>query len=273
MIKPKILIVLFALSFLSQGVVRSQDLDVGVFGGGSYYLGELNPGKQFLFTKPAFGGVIRWNLDDRWAFRINGYRGKLEGDDAISKVNELRNLRFSSSFTEISSLLEFNFFPYFTGSNITYFTPYLFVGPGFFIFKPEAEFDGEMISLRDIGTEGQTNDERYSLYGFAVAFGMGVKYSINGRIGLGLEWGMRKTFTDYIDDISTMYYIDYNTLPSGDIGAAEFLSDPSSVKHEPGMQRGNSQNNDWYSVAGITLTYRFSIGEKSTCSDFENSKN
>jgi hypothetical protein len=84
---------------------------------------------------------------------------------------------------------------------------------------------------------------------------------------------MRKTFTDYIDDISTMYYIDYNTLPSGDIGAAEFLSDPSSVKHEPGMQRGNSQNNDWYSVAGITLTYRFSIGEKSTCSDFENSKN
>jgi hypothetical protein len=273
MSKLKNLFVLVATSFLFQGFVQSQDLDIGPFAGGSYYLGELNPGRQFFFTNPAFGGILRWNIDDRWAVRFNGIHGKLSGDDAVSKANEMRNLRFSSSLTEISTVLEFNFFPYFTGSRINYITPYLFVGPGFFIFDPEAEYNGEMVSLRDIGTEGQVNNEdKYSLYGFAVAFGMGFKYSINGRLGLGLEWGLRKTFTDYIDDVSTMYYIDFDELTPADIGAPEFLSDPSSVKHEPGMQRGNSRNNDWYSIAGLTLTYRFSIGEKSTCRDFENSK-
>ena len=273
MANPKILILFFAMTFSLIGHVISQDIELGVFGGGSYYLGELNPGQQFLFTNPAIGGVIRWNFDDRWALKLNGYRGKLSGDDAVSKVNEMRNLRFSSTLTEISTAIEFNFFPYFTGSNITYLTPYLFVGPGFFIFNPEAEYDGEMISLRDIGTEGQSREERYSLYGFAAVFGMGFKYSINGRLGLGFEWGMRKTFTDYIDDISTTYYIEFDDLSPGEIGRAQFLSDPSSIKHKPEMQRGNSQNNDWYSFAGITLTYRFTIGEKSTCSDFEHSNN
>ncbi len=272
MIKPKILIALFTLSFLFQGVVQSQDLEVGVLGGGSYYMGELNPGKQFLFTQPAFGGIVRWNLDDRWAVKLSALRGKLEGDDAVSKVNEMRNLRFTSSLTEISAVIEFNFFPYFTGSNITYFSPYLFVGPGFFFFNPKAEFQGETVSLRDMGTEGQKKGNSYSLSGFAAVFGMGLKYSINNRLGLGLEWGLRKTFTDYIDDISTTYYIDFDELTPGDIGIAEFLSDPSPVKHKPGMQRGNSQNNDWYSFVGLTFTYRFSLSEKSTCSDFENSR-
>jgi len=273
MTKAKILVVLVAMVFLSRGIAFSQDLELGLFGGGSYYLGELNPGKQFAFTKPAFGGVLRWNFDKRWALKFNGYRLELAGDDAVSKVNELRNLRFTSTVTEISALIEFNFLPYFTGSNITYVTPYLFVGPGFFIFKPTADYNGETISLRDIGTEGQTKEERYSLYGFAAVFGVGIKYSVTNRLGLGLEWGMRKTFTDYIDDISTTYYIDFDKLSGSEIGAAQMLSDPSSIKHKPEMQRGNSQNNDWYSVAGITITYRFTIGERSTCSDFENSKN
>ncbi len=273
MIKPKNLITFFALTFLLQGAVHSQDFEFGAFVGGSYYLGELNPGKQFLFTKPAFGGLIKYAYSDRWSFRLNILRGKLAGDDAVSKVNEMRNLRFTSSITEISAVAEFNFFPYFTGSNINYFTPYLFVGPGYFFFNPKAEFQGELISLRDMGTEGQHEGNRYSQSGFAVVFGMGLKYSINGRLGVGIEWGLRKTFTDYIDDISTTYYIDFDKLTPGEIGAPEFLSDPSPVKHKPEMQRGNSQTNDWYSFAGITLTYRFTVGEKSTCSDFEKSKN
>lgn len=269
MIKPRILITLLAISLLFKGAVQSQDLEFGVFGGGSYYLGELNPGKQFYFTQPAFGGVLKYAQSDRWVFRLNALRGKVAGDDAVSKVNEMRNLRFSSTITEISLLAEFNFFPYFTGSNINYITPYMFVGPGVFFFKPKAEFQGESVSLHDLGTEGQVEGNSYSLSAFAVAFGMGVKYSINGRLGLGLEWGLRKSFTDYIDDISTTYYVDFDKLSPDEIGVAEFLSDPSTVKHKPEMQRGNSQNNDWYSFAGITLTYRFTVGEKSSCADFQ----
>ncbi len=281
MIKPKNLITFFALTFLLQVAVHSQDFEFGAFGGGSYYLGELNPGKQFLFTKPTFGGLIKYAYSDRWSFRFNILRGRLAGDDNVSKVNVMRNLRFTSSITEISAVAEFNFFSYFTGSNINYFTPYLFVGPGYFRFNPEAKFKERTISLRDMGTEGQqfilekSIDTRYNLYSFAAVFGFGFKYSINRRLGIGLEWGLRKTFTDYIDDISKAYYIDFDKRTSGEIGAPELLSDPSPVnhKHKPEMQRGNSQTNDWYSFAGITLTYRFSIGEKSTCSDFKKSKN
>jgi hypothetical protein len=85
---------------------------------------------------------------------------------------------------------------------------------------------------------------------------------------------MRKTFTDYIDDISQEYYIDFNAVPDqSKIGASQYLSDPSATKHAPGMQRGNPQNNDWYSFAGITISYRFKLGEKTTCRDYENSNN
>lgn len=257
------------LSFFSFRAV-AQDVELGVFGGGSYYLGELNPGKQFLFTNPAFGFAGRYNFDKRLAIKLNAIMGKLSGDDAVSLADTNRNLRFQSSLTEISALIEFNFFDFFIGSQKNYFTPYLFAGPGVFFFDPKAPYNGEMVALADLRTEGQSKN--YSLFGLAAVFGFGFKYSINSRIGLNFDWGMRKTYTDYIDDISTTYYVDFDNQ-SAAFGEKELLSDSSPIKHKPGMQRGNSENNDWYSVAGITIIYRFTIGEKSTCTDFEYSKN
>ncbi len=270
MIKLRFLVYLLAFLSIFSLQAIGQDVELGVFGGASYYLGELNPGKQFLFSRPAFGGSARVNYDKRWAIKINAYKGQLAGDDAVSQANISRNLRFESSLTEISAQVEFNFFDYFTGSKLTFFTPYLFAGPGFFIFNPKAPYNGEMIPLVNLNTEGQAKN--YSLYGFSAIFGFGLKYSVNSRLGLGLEWGMRKTNTDYLDDISAEYYFDFDNTTTP-IGTAEMLSDPSTIKHKPEMQRGNPENNDWYSVAGITLSYRFTLGEKSTCSDFEYSKN
>ncbi|MBE0637885.1 MAG: hypothetical protein IH598_05145 [Bacteroidales bacterium] len=261
--------VFFILMFISFYPVKGQDIDIGVFGGGSYYLGELNPGKQFLFTRPAIGGLVRFNFNDRWAMRGQLIRGEVAGDDAVSKVNEMRNLRFSSNISELSALVEFNFLEYFSGSHVYYFSPFLFTGPAFFSFSPKTEYQGETIDLRDIGTEGQGEEDQYSLFSFAMAFGFGFKYSLTNRLGMTAEWGMRKTFTDYLDDISGNYYVDFNQLSPDEIRTRQVLSDPSPIKHQPGMQRGNPQNNDWYSFAGITLIYRFTIGEKSTCVDFD----
>jgi len=271
MIKVRSLVYLLILLPLFSSPAFGQDIELGIFGGGSYYLGELNPGTQFYFTRPAFGGMARVDVDTRWAVRLNAIVGQVAGDDAVSQTNVNRNLRFQSSVTEISTQIELNFFNYFTGSKKNYFSPYLFAGPGFFIFNPKAPYNGSMVSLVNLTTEGQ--DKKYSLYGFAALFGFGFKYSVNSRLALGLEWGMRKTYTDYLDDVSKTYYLDFDKIPVSQISAAEYLSDPSPVKHKPGMQRGNDQNNDWYSIAGMTLTYRFTIGEKTTCSDFEHSKN
>lgn len=260
-----VLIILFIVSFPA---LKSQDIDIGVFGGGSYYVGELNPGKQFLFTRPAFGGLVRFNFNERWAMRGQLLRGEVAGDDAVSKVNQMRNLRFTSPVTELSTIVEFNFLEYLSGSHVNYFSPFLFAGPAFFSFNPKSQYQGESILLRDIGTEGQGENDRYSLFSFAIAFGFGFKYSLTDRLGMTMEWGLRKTFTDYLDDISGNYYIDFTQLSGDQILMSQVLSDPSPIKHQPGMQRGNAQNNDWYSFAGITLTYRFTIGEKTTCSDF-----
>lgn len=273
MLNKFLTVLLLCVSVFTAPSGYTQDVEVGLIGGGTYYLGELNPGKQFLFTKPAYGGTLRFNFDDRWTGRFNILLGSIAGDDAISKVNESRNLRFKSSITELSLVGEFNFLEYFTGSSINYFTPFLFGGPGFFIFNPKAPYQNEMVVLHDIGTEGQLSDgDSYSLYGLSAVFGIGIKYSLTNRIGLGIEWGMRKTFTDYLDDVSRDYYIDFTKITTPEqIDDAVFLSDPSVVKHAPGMQRGNPQNNDWYSFAGATITYRFTLGEKTSCRDFENS--
>ncbi|NLH33695.1 MAG: hypothetical protein GX470_07175 [Lentimicrobium sp.] len=260
------------LAFLVK-IIYPQNIDIGIFGGGSYYLGELNPGRQFLMTNPAYGGLIRFNLNDRMAFRGELIHGVVSGDDAVSKENELRNLRFTSTINELSILFEFNYLEYFTGSQIHYFSPFLYCGPALFTFNPKAKFRNEWILLRDIGTEGQMineNDNRYNLISFAFAFGIGFRYSFSHRLGFTAEWGMRKTFTDYLDDISKNYYVDFNNLNPDDISLEKMLSDPSPIKHQPGMQRGNPQNNDWYSFVGITLTYRFTIGEKTTCVEFQN---
>lgn len=260
----------FGLSLASG--LKAQEMEVGGMAGGTYYLGELNPGRQFMMTRPAFGGLIRLNLDNRWSARFNFLTGRVAADDAISQANETRNLRFRSSITEISIIGEFNFLEYFTGSKKNFFSPYLFLGPAYFTFNPKAPYDGSYIELRGLGTEGTVDS--YNLYGIAAVFGFGIKYSLSGKLGVGLEWGMRKTFTDYIDDVSENYYINFASITNpDDIGAAQYLSDPSVTKHDPGMQRGNPNNNDWYSFAGISIAYRFRLGEKTTCRDFENSNN
>ena len=75
---------------------------------------------------------------------------------------------------------------------------------------------------------------------------------------------MRKTFTDYIDDISTTYYFDASRIltPTPE----QLLSDPT-MSHEPNMQRGDEKNNDWYNYTGITLTYKFDLFQKQVCNE------
>jgi len=98
------------------GLQAQKTLEVGVFGGGSYYVGDLNPGMPFLMSKPAYGLVARFNLDPRWTVRLSGYRGKIAGDDNISNAMANRDLRFESNITDISAVVELNFFNYITGS-------------------------------------------------------------------------------------------------------------------------------------------------------------
>ena len=239
--------------------------EVGVFGGVSYYIGDLNPTKHFLMSKPAFGIVYRYNLSPRFALKVNGYYGWLEGADAVSKENVQRNLSFKTYITDISVQIELNFMKYITGHDHYKFSPYIFTGVSLFNFNPKAQLGGEWYSLQPLGTEGQGTtipgvEPRYSLTSVAIPFGLGIKWSPAKVMCIGLEWGLRKTFTDYIDDVSTVYadplILSAENTEIAALLADRTISEEGVVINNTGLQRGNSRTKDWYSFAGLFIQFR-----------------
>jgi len=261
--KPVFLVALFLLHFYQ---AESQDMEVGLTVGGSYYLGDLNPGKHFLYTQVAFGVVARYNLDTRWAVKLAGIRGNIRGDASATAFLPDRGLAFTSTLTDISGVVEFNFLPYFTGSRMNAISPYIYCGISVFFFDPV----NNGISLRSMGTEGQNigYDGRspYGQVSLSVPFGLGVKASLSNRIGIYAYWEMHKTFNDYLDDVSTTYYLDGTTLSPDD--QAGVTSDPT-LNHLPGMQRGNSSNKDWFAFFGLAITYKFNLFSSKKCRELD----
>jgi hypothetical protein len=240
--------------------------EIGVFVGGSYYIGDLNPTTQFLFTKPAGGFVVRYNFNPRLSARANAFFGSIEGHDSYSDspAQQQRNLSFKSPITELSAQLEFNFLDYEIGNEKRKFSPYIFFGLAGFKFNPQGEYKNNWVDLQPLGTEGQglaggASKKKYKLTQMSIPFGVGIKANLSRNIGISIEWGMRKTFTDYLDDVSTKYY-DPAKLAAAHGAMAAALSDPS-IGTDPhysnvGRQRGNPTNKDWYSFAGIVLTVK-----------------
>lgn len=247
-------------------------MEVGIFLGGSYYIGELNQVHLGQFTKPAGGVVFRYNFNKRLAARANGLYGILEAHDSHSPIPAFkqRNLSFKSNVIEFSAQLEFNFLDYEMGNERRKFTPYIFGGIAGFKFKPQGDLGGTWVDLQPLGTEGQglpggASKKKYKLTQMSLPFGLGIRTHLAENIGLSIEWGLRKTFTDYIDDVSTTYY-DPVALAAAHGAASAVLSDPSIGKDpnysNVGRQRGNPTNKDWYSFVGFALTVKFKSKEK-----------
>lgn len=264
--KIRKLLIVFLLTVAGIPIAAGQDFEVGPYVGGAYYLGDLNPGGHFKSPQLAYGIIARYNLDMRWAVKLNAFRGKVKGNSSQSTYLPDRQLSFESNVTDISGVIEFNFIPYFTGSQRHKITPYIYAGVGVFFFNP---MNGGT-ELRPLGTEGQNEGyegrKPYSLTSVNIPFGIGMKLSAGKRLGFTVFWEMHKTFSDYLDDVSTTYYL-YGPEINPD-SPEEYLSDPSMSK-EPGMQRGNSRDNDWYSFSGLTITYKFALGNARKCRDLE----
>ncbi len=260
----KLLVTLICLVIASIAFPQKH-LEFGVFGGLSYYNGDLNPSGHLKTSNNhlAFGLVARKTLNPRWALRANALVGNLSAEDSHSSdpFQQHRNLSFFSRIYEISTVIEFNFQsfnpfnPPSAFKHADYFTPYAFIGLGGFYFDPKANLDGNTYNLQPLQTEG----ESYSKLGVAIPFGMGIKLRLSERALVSIEYGIRKTFTDYIDDVSSSYPTDPDALSQ----IARKLSD-RSVKQQGaegsnwGTQRGNSQTTDWYSFVGITLSFNVS---------------
>ena len=213
-----VLFLLFSLNGFSQ-----KHSELGVMLGTSYYIGELNRATPIVNdVNPAVGIFYRRNTSNRYALRFGVNYGKLSASDNFSKTpfSDFRQLSFSSDLYEGYGILEFNFLPYSIGNyRVSPFSPYVFIGAAAFMVNPDIESE---VSNNVISTGSNVS--------FSIPFGVGVKFTIAKSWGVGVEWGVRKTFTDEIDGLSETYINTY--------------------------QLSNSQNNDWYSIVGITLNYK-----------------
>ena len=254
----KLTTILLLLISVFQGFTQNSEFGATV--GASFYLGDLNPRTPFGMSQLAGGILYRYNFTPRWAIKADILFCNVQGDDAITNKHYERNLNFKSPITEISVQAELNFFKLYNERGKNFFTPYIFAGFSVFSFNPQAQdIDGTWYSLQHLGTEGQGmagERDYYSLCNVAIPFGLGFRFNIARHLCIGAEWGMRYTFTDYLDDVSGNYY-DNQKLKDQRGPAVARLADKSDVLHEAGTGRGNSTTKDLYSYAGVTVTVKF----------------
>ena len=234
--------------------------EFGILGGTGYYIGDMNS-THFNNLRVAGGITYRKNFDRRFTFKSSALYTNVYANDENSKdlIKVNRNLKFKSDIIELSGQIEFNFLAYETGNSLYNWTPFIFTGVSIFNYNPQAEgSDGQWYDLQELGTEGQgttsfPNRKKYSLTQLSVPFGGGVKIGVSDNFNIIVEYGLRKTFTDYIDDVSTTYV----GIPSEFTNIAIELADQSIDGPQlAGIARGDETNKDWYSFSGITLSFR-----------------
>lgn len=248
-------------------------------------------------VRPSFMLGYRYMLLQNLGLTGNFTIGYVYGDDKLTEepFRNNRNINFRSPIMELSATAQYYVlrldrqgarYRSLTGARVTGsfgFSAYLFAGIGGFYFNPQGYFDSNNYSgalpveelpadgwynLRPLRTEGQGYFEtrsNYTPFSVAVPFGVGAMIDVNRNVSIGLQYGFRKTFTDYIDDVSTTYvdpqiYSDLFTTPAR-VALAEYFANPTNnglnkSVTSPGQQRGNPFNTDAYMFGFITVYYK-----------------
>jgi hypothetical protein len=263
-----LLFLVCSLSVMAQRQNGKSRSELGFLLGGSYYIGDLNQFRHFYGTQPAAGLLYRYNYHSRLSFRANFTYGSFAASDAdaSNSVNVNRNLNFRSTMFELAGGLEFTYLPFFLGSERYKGTAYLLAEIGLFRMNPKTEYNGDLIELQPLGTEGQGSDltskKNYSLTQLCIPLGVGVKFALGKKAALSFEYGIRKTFTDYIDDVGSGSYVDPTALSAANGPLSAELSNRSLDGNRYG-RRGNSSTKDWYSFFGAMVTFR--LGKPNKC--------
>lgn len=258
--KQRSLVFLFGvISFLS---AQAQRLEVGLQLGASNYWGDLSSTIAFNETHPAGGVYGRINFNHTWALKAEINSATVSGSDANSDNYKKRNLSFQSQVTELNLLLEFNYLKYGPHVLHTNLTSYVFVGMGAFMFEPKAKLHDVWYNLRDYRTEGVG----YGTYAFSIPFGIGLKYMITKKFSFETQLGFRKTFTDYLDDVSGAYP-DVQAMYNDGGRISAVLSDRSvelygTPQFQKGYRRGDPGFKDWYFVATAGIGFRLNTKQK-----------
>ena len=205
--------ILFALMPLS--LFSQSGGELGLLGGGSYYMGDINLHKHFYSPHLGVGFFAKYHFNSRYVLRFSGLYTELSAADAdfTNNFQLLRDNDFETMLIELSLQFEVHFLPYeLCEMKRKSFTPYLQSG----------------LAVYFAGTAQKP-------FGFAIPVGFGIKKNINSRLVLGIEWSFRRTLTDYLDSLSG------ENLDVYDSNYGVPLSEKNFKK-----QTGFLYNKDWY---------------------------
>ena len=272
--KRLIIISLITITSLS-GYTQRGSWNAGIKGGFSNYLGDIGgvnsalKGRDFIMdiqpseTGICLGGFVRYNYRKKWSFNASFMYGTIGGNDSICKNIErrARNLNFRNTLYEGTLRAEFNFWTMpRIGNSKNSLKSYLFGGGGIILHKPEMNYKGTWYETRPYKLEGQSDPYKTSTY--CTLTGIGFQFTGNEKITIGLDLGWRNSFTDYLDDISTVYASDseLNNDPfrialanqSAEAIAADSTL-PSLIYYDDGKIRGNPDSNDGYIFTTISI--------------------
>ena len=217
-------LILFLLGLFFSQTSHSQIYEVGVFGGGSNFIGDIGSTTYIAPNAPALGVILKWNRSPRHSWRVSLIYSDLEGDDSKSDDprRKARNYTFDSNLLEISAGLEYTFWDFDLHTSGIKAVPYLYSG-----------ISTAKHSNYYFDSAGQYTAEGTDSWAFGIPMVLGVKSNITNHLILGFEVGARYTFSDELD----------GSVPD-DVGLES-------------LSFGNINSNDWYVFTGFTLTYTF----------------
>ena len=259
----KRLVFLFALLF---SLNANAQIELGLQVGASNYVGDLSNNSVSMYlgeSHLAIGAFGTYHFGRMFAATFEFNYGVISGQDANAPLEDVRqrNLSFRSMLLDGALTGEFyipGFQPYNLASPVSGF---VFAGVGFQAFNPRALYEGTWVELQPLGTEGQSPYQKITL---SIPFGVGFKYALTDKFNLGLRIGTRKTFTDYIDDVSGDY-VSYPELlaSNGELAAALGNRTGELGLGEPvvvptGTPRGDGTASDWTFLGMVTISWNLS---------------
>ena len=264
--------------FALLGIGKSQySMDFGLNMGAAFYVGEIgNAGSEgfkpfLLYTQPkattaTVGGFYRYHFKRKLAARFNFNWVRISAADSLSDEGPRvgRNLSFRTDIIEFSVTGEYDFFiaDISTRTSRREFAANAYLGIGYILFYPTAVYEDIRYSLRPLATEGIENE--YGTGTMILPMGVNFNFTFSNKWRMGMDFGYRFSFTDYLDDVITNYASDtelpfkesrYFANRSAEVYAAgqEDLPDPNA--YTPGKPRGNPDTNDGYFAVALQISY------------------
>jgi hypothetical protein len=241
-----------AQSFYNFGQNRTLAVSAG-FGNASYY-GDLKDPRDYFDPQFNFTAGLQYYWHPKFSVRADLTWFKLEGSDEDTDYapRNIRNLSFKSSNFELDFTAAYSFLE----TPVRFYqrpviNGYVFAGLGVLRTNPTAEYNGVRYALQPLRTENID----YSRFQFVLPFGIGARFRASDYFNVILEAGYRKTFTDYLDDVSTRHPDKSTWTDPVRIALSDRRPELGLSPNEPGSIRGDPSDKDGYLLINIKVEY------------------